>query len=68
MNIFVIALTIFAGFVGMYESTTILVVGMAIDYAVHLAHFYNHAKGIDGRRRPRSMASASRSSAARSPR
>ena len=48
MNIFcVVALTIFAGFKsGMYESIfTILVVGMAIDYAVHLAHFYNHAKG-----------------------
>lgn len=24
---------------------TILVVGMAIDYSVHLAHFYNHAHG-----------------------
>jgi len=31
---------------GMYENVfTILVVGMAIDYAVHLAHFYNEATG-----------------------
>uniref|UniRef100_A0A7S2CWY4 SSD domain-containing protein n=1 Tax=Haptolina brevifila TaxID=156173 RepID=A0A7S2CWY4_9EUKA len=31
---------------GMYENIfTILVVGMSIDYAVHLAHFYTHAAG-----------------------
>jgi len=31
---------------GMYENIfTILVVGMSIDYAVHLAHFYSHAAG-----------------------
>ena len=31
---------------GMYENIfTILVVGMSIDYAVHLSHFYNHATG-----------------------
>ena len=31
---------------GMYENVfTILVVGMSIDYSVHLAHFYNHASG-----------------------
>ena len=30
----------------MYENVfTILVVGMSIDYSVHLAHFYNHASG-----------------------
>ena len=35
---------------GMYENVfTILVVGMAIDYAVHLAHFYIHAQGADTR-------------------
>tara|TARA_B110001452_G_C15219166_1_gene422636 strand:+ start:1611 stop:1853 length:243 start_codon:yes stop_codon:yes gene_type:complete len=40
-------LIILAGFKnGMYESIfTILVVGMAIDYAVHLAHYYNEAQG-----------------------
>ncbi len=42
-----LACIILAGFKnGMYESIfTILVVGMAIDYAVHLAHFYNEAGG-----------------------
>ena len=30
----------------MYENVfTILVVGMSIDYSVHLAHFYNEAMG-----------------------
>jgi len=43
----VIALVVLSGFKnGMYEAIfTIIVVGMSIDYAVHLAHFFNEAVG-----------------------
>ena len=43
----VVALVVLAGFKnGMYEAIfTIICVGMSIDYAVHLSHFYNNAVG-----------------------